>query len=242
MLRNRPADVGRRRAIDLLRRFGADLSNARIATGLSQRELARRGGVSQGLVSRIERGFAVPSVDVAARLSAAAGGELALAFYPGAGIRLRDSGQLRIARTIGASVHPASRVELEVPVGHGQDRRAADMVIDTGSELDMLEIYRWLTDFQAQYRAAQLKRTALADRLGRTVRLVMVATDTRRNRRLVATHEDLLRSAFPLTSRQVWSRLTLGKALAADGFLWIRERDRLAPGITARLHEQSRAE
>jgi transcriptional regulator with XRE-family HTH domain len=234
--RNRPTDVGRHRARELGQRYGRELRAMRVASGLSQRELARRAGISQGLLSRIERGLSIPSLDVAARLAAAMGGRLGFALYPGDGIGLRDSGQLQIAELIRAAVNPRSRVRLETPINPTRDRRAADMTVDLNAEVAMFEIERGLFDFQAQLRSGQLKRDALAARLGRPVRLVLVIADTHRNRRIVAQHAEIVRTALPLSSRQVWAALRAGAALGDDGLLWVRERDarRLRADVTER--------
>jgi transcriptional regulator with XRE-family HTH domain len=45
----------------------------RLAAGLSQRELARRGGTSQPAIARYERGVATPSWETLQRLAAACG-------------------------------------------------------------------------------------------------------------------------------------------------------------------------
>jgi len=55
---------------------GALLRTARDRAGLTQRELARRGGTSQSVVARIESGQTDPSTRTLARLLAAAGFEL----------------------------------------------------------------------------------------------------------------------------------------------------------------------
>ena len=54
------------------------LRSARVRSGLSQSELARRAGTSQATVSAYENGTKEPSVAVFARLLAAAGSRLAV--------------------------------------------------------------------------------------------------------------------------------------------------------------------
>ncbi|HEX3623553.1 MAG TPA: helix-turn-helix transcriptional regulator [Acidimicrobiales bacterium] len=54
------------------------VNQARRAAGLSQRELARRSGVAQSAVARIERGQQIPRADTLERLLTACGFELRL--------------------------------------------------------------------------------------------------------------------------------------------------------------------
>jgi hypothetical protein len=79
-----------------------------------------------------------------------------------------------------------------------------------------------LLDFQAQLRAAQLKRTAMAGQLGRAVHLVMAVPDTRRNRAVVLDHRQIVESALPIPSRRIWSSLRSGNSVGGDGLLWVR--------------------
>ena len=98
------------------------------------------------------------------------------------------------------------------------------MVLETAAEVVEVEIERALLDFQAQLRAAQLKRGAMADRLGRAVRLVVAVPDTRRNRAVVARHQASVESALPVRSRTVWAALRSGTPVGGDGLLWVRVR------------------
>ena len=62
------------------------LREARLSAGLSQRELARRAGVPQPAVSRIERDHGSPRVDTLDRLLRACGKALELIDRPGTGV------------------------------------------------------------------------------------------------------------------------------------------------------------
>lgn len=223
-LRNRPVDIGRARARFLIQRFGRDLRAARLAAGLTQRRAAKLAGLSQAIVSQTERGLTMPGIETSARLAASVGGEVSLVLYPGRGVSLRDSGQLRLAEMVGAHLPRRAQVQYEVPVGEPPDQRAADMVVDVGAQLQMLEIERLIADYQAQYRAAQLKRAALEKRAGKPVRLVWVVSDTRRNRRVLAEHGYVVTNAFTLSHRETWAALAAGTPLRADGMVWLRER------------------
>jgi predicted transcriptional regulator len=62
------------------------LRNARRAAGMSQRELARRAGVAQPAVARIEAGGVVPRVDTLERLLRASGHTLEVNRRAGSGV------------------------------------------------------------------------------------------------------------------------------------------------------------
>lgn len=206
----------------VIARLSREVVSARSLAGLTQREVARRAGISQSMVAHVESGRAIPSLDVLRRLAGATGHDLSIRLFPGGGVRLRDSGQLAVAERIRSEANPRWRVRLEVPVAPPPDRRAADMVLELADELVLLEIERALLDLQAQLRAAQLKRTALAETSGRRARLVMAIPDSPRNRSVVAAHEALLLTALPIRSRRLWACLRSGEPLGGDGLLWVR--------------------
>jgi guanyl-specific ribonuclease Sa len=83
-------------------------------------------------------------------------------------------------------------------------------------------VERALLAFQAQLRAAQLKRAAMAERTGRTVRLVIAVPDTRRNRAAVLAHQSLLAAALPVPSKRIWACIRSGVPIEGDGLLWVR--------------------
>jgi transcriptional regulator with XRE-family HTH domain len=59
---------------------------ARLGAGLSQRELARRSGVPQAAISRIERGIVSPRTETLDRLLRACGKDVGLIVRPGTGL------------------------------------------------------------------------------------------------------------------------------------------------------------
>jgi transcriptional regulator with XRE-family HTH domain len=217
-------------------RFANEVRIARVAAGLSQRDVAARAGLTQAFVSQVERGRVLAGLESMVRLAVVLGLSLSLRLFPGDGLKLRDSGQMDIALAIRTEAHSTRRVRLEEPIAYGNDRRAADMILETPIELVMLEIERGLVDFQAQYRAAQLKRATLAARLGRTVRLVIALPDTRRNRELLRQHQELIRTALPISSRRIWAAIRSGEALGGDGLLWVRVRRNAASAQQATPH------
>jgi len=70
----------------LLMKAGSILREARQAAGLTQRALARRAGLPQPALSRIERDHASPRFDTLDRLLRACGKGLELVERPGAGV------------------------------------------------------------------------------------------------------------------------------------------------------------
>ena len=221
--RGRPSAIGHARAQHLASLFGRELRVARMAAGLTQADVARLAGVKQRQVSRVELGALSPSLDVRCRMAAACGHELGWRLYPVATIRLRDSGQLAIAQVILQAAHRNWRPRLEVPVSPG-DRRAADLVLSSPMETLHIEIERALVDLQAQLRAAQLKRQALAEQTDRPVRLVLAVPDTRTTRARLGPFAELIARTLPARSPTAWRALRSGAPLAADGILFVRGR------------------
>ncbi len=207
---------------ELATRIARELIAARAVAGLTQRQVARRARVSQSLVSRAESGSTVPTLHVMRRLAAASGHDLVVRLYPADGVRLRDSGRLQVAELILAAASTSWRIRLEVPVSVAPDRRAFDMVLNGPAGTVAIEVERALLDFQGQLRAAQLKRTALAERSGQSVSLVIAVLDTRRNRAAVLAHRSLMRTALPIPSRRVWGCLRSGTPVGGDGLMWVR--------------------
>jgi len=103
------------------------------------------------------------------------------------------------------------------------DRRCADLLLIGPDEVIHVEVERWLVDFQAQLRAAQLKRQALSDHLSRRVRLVVAVPRTRRTRRLLA-HVPAIDQALPRTSAEVNRAIEDAAPLTEDGLLLVTQR------------------
>lgn len=72
----KPPSPGR----NLARDVGANLRALRVAQALTLAEVARRAGISQGMLSRLETGAVSPSLDTVASLAAALGTDLAALF------------------------------------------------------------------------------------------------------------------------------------------------------------------
>jgi hypothetical protein len=144
---------------------------------------------------------------------------------PGDGVSLRDSGQLEIVQSIIAECHPRWDHTIEVPIGTPPDLRAADLVSQLAEEVDMIEVERAWFDHQGQYRPLQLKREALAERLGRPVNLIIALVDTERTRRALSGLDHILDQTLPVPSRRIWASLRSGTPIGGDGILWVRPGD-----------------
>jgi transcriptional regulator with XRE-family HTH domain len=219
--RSHPSDIGRARARQLAAWYGNELRIARVSAGLTQAQLARVAEVTQQEVSRAESGRLAVSLEIRCRLAAACGHELRWRLHPVATVSLRDSGQLKLAETILRAAHASWVPELEAPVAPG-DPRAADILFRRTDELAEIEIERALVDFQAQLRAAQLKRLAIAERDSRSVRLVIAVPDSDTSRARLRTHADLIRRTLPVPTRRIWASLRSGEAIGGDGLLFVR--------------------
>ena len=192
-----------------------------MTAGLAQTELARLAGLSQQEVSKAERGLLDVSLEARCRLAAACGHELGWRLYPVATVRLRDSGQLSLAQAIVGAAHPSWSPRLEVSVAAG-DPRAADLVLTGPMEIIHIEIERALVDFQAQLRAAQVKRELLAAPERRPIRLVIAIPDTATSRARLAPFAQLIGQTMPVTSRRIAAALRSGEAVGGDGILLVR--------------------
>lgn len=218
----RAAREGRRRASHLVDRFGSELRIARAAAGLTQSQVAEIVGLSQPFVSLVERGRRQPDWQTACSLAAAVAHDLSIRLFPATTSSLRDRGQIELASRIIQDCHESWHATLERPVSpSSNDRRAADIVLEGRREVLHIEVERRLVDFQAQLRAAQLKRAALVAQLDRPVRLVLAMPDTRRAREHVADEAPVVRSALPASSTAVWRSIRSGLELGSDGLLYV---------------------
>lgn len=205
-----------------------------MSSGQSQRGLSMRTGISQTFASEIERGTGNASIESLATFAEATGARLVVRVVPGDGVPLRDSGQLEIVQLIMRECHLRWRQTVEMPVGNPPDRRAADLVVELGDEVDMIEVERAWIDHQAQHRQLQLKREALTQRLGRSVNLIIALVDTERARRAISGLDGVITAMLPVPSRRIWSCLRAGEPIGGDGILWIRPSELRARRRSAR--------
>ena len=202
-----------RLAMEMRRRIGRELRAARLAAGLSMRALARTVGMSHDLVATIERGdFANLSLDRLTRLATALGLDVSLTLYP-SGSPVRDAGHLALLGRLAARLGGALRIRFEVPMPMPGDLRNADGLILGEDVRVIVEAETHVGDWQAVVRRARDKQRDLGD-----ARLILLLSDSRHHRRLLAEHP-AIRADFPISARQCLAALREGRDPGGDAIL-----------------------
>lgn len=220
------ADVpGRRRTLSdaesrghkLARQVGREIREARLARGLSQREVARAAAISQSRISRIERssGRGATLVELS-RIAGLVGLKLWVQCFPAVD-GLRDTAQLRLLEAFSTRFSPIVTWRTEVPMPMRGDLRAVDGLATVPGCRIAVEAWMRLSDLQAQARAAELKRRDL-----RADRLVVLLADTPHNRQMVRASGRALQQSFPLGTRAIMTALADGGDPGGDGIVLLR--------------------
>jgi|tagenome__1003787_1003787.scaffolds.fasta_scaffold20502851_1 transcriptional regulator with XRE-family HTH domain len=208
--RARAKALARRIAVDL----GREIGISRRAAGVTQAEAGRVVGMSHSQWGRIERGeLRQVSVDQLARAGTAVGLRIWSRFYPD-GDRIRDAAHARLLERLRACVAPPLQWRSEVPLPDDSDR-AWDSVIVPSDVLVGVEAETRITDGQATWRRAQLKR---ADD-PRITHMILLVADTKNNRRVLALIREALRDELPLDTRHVLRALRAGRSPGASGIV-----------------------
>jgi transcriptional regulator with XRE-family HTH domain len=226
----RQQQLGRARAADIALRLGRALRDQRQATGLHQADVARRAGVSQPEIARLEAGRGGNAgIDTWAVCAAAVGLQLAGFFERAPGADLpRDLQHLRrqdllvrVSTPGGWSPDP----EAVLP-DDGPRPRSIDVLLlrEVRREAAVVEIWDLLLDGGAAMRGLAAKVHATRVRLGEGWRVhgLLVIRGTRRNRRLVAAFASLFAARFPGSSER-WLAALRDPDFAlpdADGLAW----------------------
>jgi transcriptional regulator with XRE-family HTH domain len=210
-----------------LRELGNDLRSARLAAGLTLREVASRLGVAPSTILGNERAEAPGArPELLARHAGAVGLRLRIKSYP-EGEPLRDSGSVRLIGAFRGRL-PTLRFRPEVPVSAALgDQRAWDGVIELPGCRCATEFVTRFHDCQAQLRAFELK---LRD--GSVDRLILVVLASHANRRALALARVVVDAAFPLGTRAVMAALAAGRDPGANGIVLISPSGRATQGGT----------
>ncbi len=240
--------MGRVRADAVATRLGIALREARRLVDRTQAEVGDAAGVSQGLVSSLERGHgASASIETWACLAAAVGEQLVafLEHAPGADLPRdiehlrRQSAVVEVARAGGWSALPELAIDPAAPRSRSIDvalvRRAARKASGPGEigeagEAVVVEVWDWFDDVGAGLRGLDAKVGVLAARLESQpggapawrVCGLYIVRGTRRNRRLIDELRPLFAARFPGSAVGWLGALTdpAHRMPVADGLLW----------------------
>jgi transcriptional regulator with XRE-family HTH domain len=200
----------------LARKIGQEIREARLAAGLSQADVARASTGSQSRISRLERCAGRPPTVVELSVVASVVGlKLVVQSFPVLD-RLRDGPQIRLLGAMGARLPRGVPWRTEVPMPGRGDLRALDGLIALPGCRVAVEAWTRLSDAQAQIRAAELKRRDVG-----AERLVILLADTPHNRAAVEASEPVLRTSFPLRTREIMSALSHGRDPGGDGIAFL---------------------
>jgi DNA-binding XRE family transcriptional regulator len=185
----------------------------RLQAGLSQRTVARAVGISKATYGRIERGQ-VREVGLirAAVVTAVLGGDLSAKIYPG-GPPIRDAAHAALLIRFDRRLPPAWKVSHESPIPIAGDQRAWDRRLEGPVSIGVEAETRPM-DLQALERAVHLKQ-----RDSNVSRVILLISDTERNRTLLRVALPILRPSFPLSTREVLQALREGRDPGADGLV-----------------------
>jgi transcriptional regulator with XRE-family HTH domain len=209
--RERLAALGNARGAWLVRRFGDELRQARLAAGLSQASVAAAAGLSQQTMSRFELGKPPhPTFVQAARVAIMVGLDVRFNCYPAPG-QLRDAGHVGLIGRLLARLPSGVTRQLEAPVRPG-DMRAWDVLLKIGAVRVGVLAETRIRDLQALLRRENRKQLD-----GRVDRLLLLVSDTNANRTSLDEAGDILATSFPLRTRAILSALGRGEAPSANG-------------------------
>jgi transcriptional regulator with XRE-family HTH domain len=187
--------------------MGIEIRGARLIHGSSIETVAAAIGISPSQVGRIERGvLPTVSVDQLARLGAAVGLDIRVRSYPGPDPTL-DTGQIRLLNRLRSRLDADLTFRTEVPLPTLGDQRAWDALVGglDGDDLPVDAETR-LVDLQSQVRRVTLKlRDSGFDAV------LLVVSDSRRNRQVLAGAGSILATDFPVTGRTALRELAAGR-------------------------------
>jgi transcriptional regulator with XRE-family HTH domain len=213
--RSEQVDRATRRIERDLRRAIEDLAASRRGAGLSLRAIEMATGVSKSAIDRLERHRGT-TVDLAALAAVAAttGHDLRLQLFAG-GDPLRDAGSQRLLARFHALLHPSLVWRTEVPLEIDRDLRAWDALISGPTWRCHVEAETVRSDLQAAERRLERKR-----RDGGADRVILVVSDTSRNRRSLAAAPSAF-GGFSRDARSVLRALRRGEDPGCDAIILV---------------------
>ncbi len=176
-----------------------------------------------------------PDLEFLGAYCAVLGLDLSLKAFP-AGDPIRDRAQLALLERMRVRLHPTLRWRTEVALPVERDLRAWD------AEIRADRPRPWRARVEAETRNADGQ--ALERRLGLKLRddpnghLILLVSDTRTNRRALATIRSGLGELLPLGAREVMAALNTGHDPGRGGIVILQARARAGPLRPARLIER----
>ena len=236
--RRRPTEISReavRLTAALATTLGANIRAARRSQRLRQVDLAARLGVGQGWISRIERGQGTGApLGIWVAIGVALGRPLAVSLSRPLGEPREpaDAGHLAMQERLLALARATGRTAtFELPTRPGDPRHSIDVCVRDDRHRVLLIVEAWNTfgDLGAAVRSTNRKLAEardLAALIGgdqpHAVAAVWVIRSSVTNRGLVRRYPQILRSAFPGSSRAWVRALGRGSAPALQpGLVWL---------------------
>ena len=188
--------------------------------GLAQSEVANDAGVSQGAVSRAERGaIGGMTVDSIERIVSSLGGSLFLdlRFKGGAADRLLDRVHASLVDHVVGTLRDEWEIVVEYTFNHFGDRGSVDVLAWHARTRTLLivEVKSVFTDLQAMLASMSRKLRLVPDIVRRergwdavAVGRVVVVAATGSNRAIVDEHAAIFEASFPARARAIkhWLR------------------------------------
>jgi len=166
--------------------------------------VAQQVGVGHEVVARAERGEAgTLTIDLAARIAAVLGQELAASLYPSSD-PMRDRGHLALLGRLRARLPATLQWRVEIPVPLTGDMRSGDAMVTVSDGDILIEAETRVDDIQVVERKASAKARDLG-----AIRTVLLLADTRHHRRMLKDHPELI-DRFPIGTRACLAALVRG--------------------------------
>lgn len=240
---SRIQQVGARRALAIARDLAVEVHRLRVDAGVSQRALGRAAGVDQSVISRVEAGLEVPSIETCARIAAALGADLSVRLYPNSGPAIHDRHQARIVealvRVLDARWQAWPEVGVRSPVRGWVDVVLADhsrrLAVAAEVETTIPRLEQSIRWSNAKADALESSRAWPFGMVGDppSVGRLLVLRATRTNAQIAASFADTLRAAFPGDPWQALASLRATSTWPGASLLWAVDR-RSGPAFAAR--------
>ena len=216
-------DRGTEHGRALRTRAGRELRDARIGLGLSLVEVGRAARLSEGQVSRIERGLVVRvSLEDLARLHVVVGLELSIRSFPG-GPPIRDAAHIQLLSEFRSRLHRSLAWAVEVPLPTRGDPRAWDGLV-RGPD------FRYGVEAETAPRDAQalVRRILAKERDGEVDGVILLLRATLQTRRFLTEAGTWLASSFPVVGSRALELLAAGVAPGGNAVVVLPARRRPA--------------